>query len=231
MKSKRTLILVGAAYVVIILVIILIAVLVKKDPTEVALSPDPEGTTQSEEPTQDLTEETLTIPTAQEVTQTPYAAATEASTLAQGTQAAQATPTGTNAVAFVPTATPTSAATLAPTLSPTQTEIFTPVDWTGNWTAFFGDEGGLLFRATITISRSGNTITGVHSTQIFTGTLTEDGLSVVGTWVNQPMTGSFSWTIVSEDQFCGNTEGAFAYCAARNGANRPDPCICFTPDD
>lgn len=121
----------------------------------------------------------------------------------------------------VPTATPV----------PTETDIFTPVDWTGNWTAFFGDEGGLLFRATLIVSREGNTITGVHSTQIFTGTLSEDGLSVSGTWVNPPSSGTFSWTIVSDNQFCGNTDGAFAYCGARNGAPRPDPCRCFMPNE
>ena len=123
--------------------------------------------------------------------------------------------------------TDTAEPTQAPT--PTQEEIFTPVDWTGIWTAFFGDEGGLLFRANLVISREGNTISGTHGTQVFTGTLSQDGLSVVGTWQNPPTSGDFGWYIVGENQFCGNTEGDFAYCAARFGASRPDPCRCVQP--
>lgn len=130
-----------------------------------------------------------------------------------------------------PTRTPTIAASPTFTLTPTDSEIYTPVDWTGKWTAFFGDEGGLLFRADLFITREGKTIIGVHSTQIFTGTLSKDGLSVVGTWVNPPVDGTFSWSIVGENQFCGNTDGDFAYCAARNGASRPDPCICTIPTE
>jgi hypothetical protein len=131
----------------------------------------------------------------------------------------------------VPTSTPTRTAVPTQTSTPTASEIYTPVDWTGKWTAFFGDEGGLLFRADLFITREGNTITGVHSTQIFTGTLSEDGLSILGTWVNPPVNGTFSWSIVGENQFCGNTDGDFAYCAARNGASRPDPCICIVPKE
>jgi hypothetical protein len=136
---------------------------------------------------------------------------------------------------------PTSTAPVDDTLVPTEvltttpdadeTEIVTPVDWTGNWTAFFGDEGGLLFRATLIVTRTGNTIIGMHSTQKFTGILSEDGLTVVGTWENPPLNGSFSWTIVDQNQFCGNTEKAFAYCAARSGATRPEPCFCLPPTD
>ena len=135
-------------------------------------------------------------------------------------------PTNTEAeLTELPTSTPEP--TQPPT--PTQDEIFTPVDWTGGWTAFFGDEGGLVFRANLTISREGNTISGKHGTQVFTGALSEDGLSVIGTWVNPPSSGDFGWYIVGENQFCGNTEGDFAYCAARNGASRPDPCFCNRP--
>lgn len=124
---------------------------------------------------------------------------------------------------------PTSTIETAQDPTPTQEDIFTPVEWTGNWTAFYGDEGGLLFRATLVVSRDGNTITGVHSTQIFTGTLSEDGQTVSGTWVNPPSSGTFSWTIVGENQFCGNTDRVFAYCGARGGASRPDPCLCREP--
>jgi hypothetical protein len=124
---------------------------------------------------------------------------------------------------------PTSTTEAAQDPTPTQEYIYTPVEWTGNWTAFYGDEGGLLFRATLVVSRDSNTITGVHSTQIFTGTLSEDGQTVSGTWVNPPSTGTFSWTIVGENQFCGNTDRAFAYCGARGGASRPDPCLCQQP--
>jgi hypothetical protein len=130
--------------------------------------------------------------------------------------------------AVISTPTNTSVPEVLPTSTPSE-EIFTPFDWTGQWTAFFGDEGGILFRATLVISREGNTIIGVHGTQIFTGALSEDGLSVIGTWVNSPTSGEFGWTIVGENQFCGNTEGAFAYCGARYGASRPDPCRCLQP--
>lgn len=144
------------------------------------------------------------------------------------TQTQQTGTTNTYPVAITE---PTAMATPEPTSTPetAQEDIFTPVEWTGNWTAFYGDEGGLLFRATLVVSRNGNTITGVHSTQIFTGTLSEDGQTVSGTWVNPPSTGTFSWTIVGENQFCGNTDRAFAYCGARGGASRPDPCLCREP--
>ncbi len=130
-------------------------------------------------------------------------------------------------VVETPGPTSTSEADQAPT--PTTENIFTPVEWTGNWTAFYGDKGGLLFRAMLVVTRDSNTITGVHSTQIFTGILSEDGQTVSGTWVNPPSTGTFSWTIVGENQFCGNTDRAFAYCGARGGASRPDPCLCREP--
>jgi len=134
-------------------------------------------------------------------------------------------PTVTVTDMLTPTITPTDM--LTPTVTPTY--IVAPIDWTGRWTAFFGDEGGLLFRATLILTREGNTIIGEHSTQIFTGTLSPDGRSVSGTFVNPPQTGSFYWRVVDENQFCGNTEQAFAYCAARNGAVRPTPCRCFKP--
>jgi len=164
------------------------------------------------------------------LTQVPTAETEPSTTNTQSAQTGETDtdpqPTNTEAeLTELPTSTPEP--TQPPT--PTQDDIFTPVDWTGGWTAFFGDEGGLLFRANLTISREGNTITGTHSTQVFTGTLSEDGLSVIGTWVNPPSSGDFGWYIVGENQFCGNTEGDFAYCAARSGASRPDPCFCNRP--
>ena len=181
-------------------------------------------------------------PTAKTPTNTPSPTPETALTLMSPTQgttettantpADQVTPTSTATTMIDPAVTPTPTNTSVPEPLPTSTpseEIITPFDWTGQWTAFFGDEGGLLFRATLVISREGNTITGVHGTQIFTGALSEDGLSMIGTWVNPPTSGDFGWYIVGENQFCGNTEGAFAYCGARYGAVRPDPCRCVRP--
>ncbi len=135
------------------------------------------------------------------------------------------TPTATTGSTLAPTSTPTPTQTLIPT------EVFTPYDWTGQWTVFFGEDGGLLFRATLVVSREGNTITGIHSTQIFTGTLSADGMTVSGTWVNPPATGTFSWRIIDDNQFCGNMDVDLAYCAARRGASRPAPCFCLGPED
>ncbi len=135
------------------------------------------------------------------------------------------TPTATTGSTLAPTSTPT------PTQTSIPTEVFTPFDWTGQWTAFFGEDGGLLFRATLVVSREGNTITGIHSTQIFTGTLSADGMTVSGTWVNPPATGTFSWRIIDDNQFCGNMDVDLAYCAARRGASRPAPCFCLGPED
>jgi hypothetical protein len=243
MKSKRSLFVIAAIYFSIILIIILVSLFLKKDKIPVTSSREQEGTVQTDDLAQDISQSLSASTAAQKKTQIPDAAGSPTLAMNTSTPSAQPSPTTTNSIVQQATATLTTASNLllspvpTNTLSvpatplPSETEIITPVEWAGTWTAFFGDEGGLLFRATLIISRSGNDITGVHSTQTFTGRLSDDGLSVTGTWFNPPMSGTFSWTIIGDNQFCGNTDNVFAYCAARNGASRPDPCICVTPDD
>lgn len=189
-----------------------------------------QATAQSAATQTHLATQQLTHTTAPTLNNTLQAGARPTNTATLATPAAStATPDRGDLTTIEPSSTPPAVATDTP--APTETEVFTPIDWTGNWTAFFGQEGGVLFRATLVVSRIDNTIVGLHSTQKFTGILSADGLTVIGTWVNPPTSGSFYWSLVSENQFCGNTEKAFAYCAARSGATRPDPCFCRPTTD
>lgn len=151
------------------------------------------------------------------------------------------TPTNTLFPTATTTMMPTANNTLTPifTLTPTltQTVNFTqtsmPVmNWSGSWSAYFGLEIGSPLSAPLTLTVSGNSITGTetwgNSTMTFTGTVSADRRTVMGTWSNPPASGFFTWHMLNQNQFVGNTDDAFAYCGSRNGAAMPAPCFSLS---
>ena len=139
-------------------------------------------------------------------------------------------PTGTATLMPTATVTLTPILTLTPTFTSTPNVILTPIfDWSGSWTAYFDLEVGSALSAPLTLTVSGNTITGSetfgNSTMTFTGTLSTDRRIVMCTWSNPPASGYFIWRMLNQNQFVGNTDDAFAYCGSRNGVAMPVPCF------
>ena len=111
-----------------------------------------------------------------------------------------------------------------PPATPTPT-----VNWSGIWTAYFGIVPGSLTSVTLTLTVSGNNVYGfflyMSDTITFHGTLSVDKMTVTGTWENLPTIGTFEWRMLGMDQFIGNADVTMAYCAERNGAGQPSPCM------
>ena len=71
------------------------------------------------------------------------------------------------------------------------------------------------------------TIEGDETTVTFSGTISEDYMTVSGTWEEAGFTGSFRFYALGVNQFQGNYHDepdAIAMCGARAGAGFPDPC-------
>ncbi len=105
--------------------------------------------------------------------------------------------------------------------------------WDGDWSTYNGPAGGVLVTLNMTVTVDGMTFTAVQDigggeTVNFTGTISDDYLTVSGTWVGAGGTGTFALFALGENQFQGNlSDGAdvFAMCGSRGGAGQPVPCI------
>jgi hypothetical protein len=109
---------------------------------------------------------------------------------------------------------------------PTPTPAF---DWAGTWTISSGPMG---WNFPLTITTNGRDFTAITSfgalTINYTGTISDDYMSVNGTWVEDvDNTGSFNFYAVGTNQFNGNIDdGDFEEprCGWRGGAGMPSPC-------
>jgi hypothetical protein len=116
--------------------------------------------------------------------------------------------------------------------TPSPTPMFS---WEGSWTIF-----GISTEYIMTLTQSGNTISGSFndgdSEIIISGVVSLDHSFVSGEWEDSDhsygiFSGPFEWKQINANQFIGNlefnnsTEGAAAWCGARNGASQPDPCF------
>jgi hypothetical protein len=113
------------------------------------------------------------------------------------------------------------------TQPPTPTPV---IDWSGTWTTFYGNPGGLLDTYIVTLNQNNNKVTGSFMTGSVTvnlsGTLSNDDQTLTGTYDDGSVTGSFVWEMINRDQFVGNSDsGSYAWCGYRNGAGRPSPCL------
>lgn len=112
---------------------------------------------------------------------------------------------------------------------PTPTPEF---DWSGAWSVSMGSPcGGDPDFYTLNAAVDGNvfaaTIDTGGSTITYTGTISEDYMTVSGTWDELGIeSGSFKFYAVGVSQFNGNFQRTdmYAMCGARGGAGYPDPC-------
>jgi hypothetical protein len=115
---------------------------------------------------------------------------------------------------------------------PTPTPAFT---WAGTWTTYNGT--AILVVDTMTVTVDGKAFTGVidlggGDTLVLSGTISDDHLSVHGTFQGPVVTGVFNFFAMGANQFQGNGDTdagfageMFAWCGGRDGAGQPAPCL------
>lgn len=113
---------------------------------------------------------------------------------------------------------------------PTPTPVFY---WAGNWTTYTLDPANPpSVSYPISFSVDGNEFTGLidlggGSYVNLTGTISEDFLSVTGTWISLSADGTFKFYALGANQFQGNGFNGmevFGWCGCRSGAGEPSPC-------
>jgi len=112
---------------------------------------------------------------------------------------------------------------------PTPTPAF---DWSGNWGVCFYPEGAMACAFwSMTIVVEGRTFTGSvdHPVSIisFTGTISDDYMSVSGTWDDGVESGTFKLYAIGVDQFNGHQAlgvDVQGMCGSRGSAGSPSPC-------
>jgi len=111
---------------------------------------------------------------------------------------------------------------------PSPTPEFT---WDGTWTTYSGQPGGPFFAYTMTITVNDNNFSAVENASgtitNLSGTISQDKLSVSGTWSNNIASGNFTFYALGADQFQGNGVDliSFAWCGSQGGAGMPSPCF------
>ena len=116
---------------------------------------------------------------------------------------------------------------------PTPTPV---IVWAGSWTTYnVAQDNSWNFNYPMTLSVNGSTLTGVvdlggGQTVNLTGTISEDFLTVSGTWIGPTLDGTFEFFALGPNQFQGNGDNGsqvFGWCGGRGGAGQPSPC--YTP--
>jgi len=119
-------------------------------------------------------------------------------------------------------------ATRTPTRTPT-----TPVTtgWAGDWTVYVGPEGGPYASGSLSITIDGDNVSASAVIQgenyDFSGTLISNELYIQGDYAKSGTPGWFSWTFITDGQFGGTLDNRQAFCAARAGFGKPEPCGYF----
>ena len=134
-------------------------------------------------------------------------------------------PTNTRASTPNPTPTRTSApgATSTPTATATQAS-----GWQGVWILSFQKDDGNYLSGEMIVTLNGEQLLAEAefngSPYQFNGRLSRNGQVASGTWSSTQTSGSFTWTLVTADQFGGDRDLLFGICGARPGGDMPDPC-------
>ena len=128
------------------------------------------------------------------------------------------------------TRTPTSGLTATPRPSTTTTQTS---GWGGTWTAWLEQADGSYQTGILTVIVNGSDITGELTLgarkMTLVGKLYENDTVISGVFSLSPQSGRFYWKTLSSQQFGGNTENLLAFCAARQGSQKPDPCVIIVP--
>jgi hypothetical protein len=102
-------------------------------------------------------------------------------------------------------------------------------DWSSNWTVFLGDNN-FAFIDTMIVTINGKNFSAVideggGDMTNLKGTVSDDFLTVSGTWTNTiGGNGSFAFFALGDTQFQGHDDQGVGWCGDRSGVVMPDPC-------
>lgn len=135
---------------------------------------------------------------------------------------------------MAPTQTRTSTPTLSRTPTRTATLAASPtlqIGWEGEWNFYLDNGSGGYITGTLKITLDGQEVLGGAlingSSYEFVGQLNPAGTSIMGDYTTETDEGWFYWLFLSDSQFGGMMDNRFAFCASRNGAERPGQCGYF----
>lgn len=115
----------------------------------------------------------------------------------------------------------------------TQPPTPTPdVDWSGTWTTLLESPpgSGTYVTYSVTLSQMNTTVSGTYEDHVggvtvsLGGNLSDDYMTLSGTWDDGTTTGSFLWHWLTPNQFNGNQDAVNAWCGYRGGAGQPSQC-------
>ncbi len=138
--------------------------------------------------------------------------------------------TQTNQPGSTPTATrqPTNVPLPSPSLTSSPT---LQTGWKGDWTFYLDNGYGQDLTGTLNITLSGQEVLAAAvidgSSYEFVGQLSADRTSIMGDYTSGTNTGWFYWVFISDSQFGGMLDNRYAFCASRNGAEKPGQCGYF----
>ena len=107
------------------------------------------------------------------------------------------------------------------------------IEWAGSWTTYnVALDDSMHVSYPMTLYVSGSSLTGVvdlggGQNADLSGTISEDFLTVSGTWVSPSANGTFEFFALGPNQFQGNGDNGseiFGWCGSRSGAGEPSPC-------
>ncbi len=154
-----------------------------------------------------------------------FPTATKKSTTAQ-----VATSTLVPTLTRTPTQTRTSTPTFTVTATPTQTPTL-QTGWEGEWTFYLDNGSGGYHSGTLSIAVNGKEVLGNAvingNSYAFVGQLNADDSAIQGDYTAGADAGWFYWVFLSDSQFGGMLDNQHAFCASRNGAERPGQCGYF----
>ncbi len=113
---------------------------------------------------------------------------------------------------------------------PTPTPAFA---WEGSWTTYNVATDGtwsMTYPMSISVNKKDFSATidvGGGNIIELTGTISDDYLSVSGTWTSPGLTGTFKFVSLGVNQYQGNGDNGteiFGWCGGRGGAGEPSPC-------
>lgn len=103
--------------------------------------------------------------------------------------------------------------------------------WAGEWTFYLDNGTGGYTTGTLSITLDGEDVLGEAvidgSSFEFVGQLNPAGTSIMGDYTTETDEGWFYWVFLSDSQCGGMMDNRFAFCASRNGAERPGQCGYF----
>lgn len=131
-------------------------------------------------------------------------------------------PSNTATETVKPSNTPTATLTLSPTLQ---------IGWAGEWTIYLDNGSGSFTTGVLIITLEGEDVLGeavINGIDYeFIGQLEYYDKAINGNYTNGANSGWFYWVFLSDSQFGGMMDNRFAFCASRNGAERPGQCGYF----